>query len=93
MVLVPLTVGGSLQSTVSSGSLSGSHTSPAIVATEQLLWKRLEEFCDKWVDLSKEEYSRAHSTLGIILATPVLLHLLWHGLLQWGSTKPMRDKM
>ena len=43
------------------------NNSPAVVATEQLLRKRLQEFRDKWVELSKEkQYRRAHNTLGLM---------------------------
>lgn len=40
---------------------------PAIESTEKILRKKLEEFRDKWVELSKEKhYNRAHNTLGLM---------------------------
>jgi hypothetical protein len=41
--------------------------SSSVVATEQVVYQKLEEFRDSWVKLSKTmNYSRAHSTLGLI---------------------------
>lgn len=40
---------------------------PNVEATERILRKQLEEFRDKWVELSKEKkYQRAHNTLGLM---------------------------
>jgi hypothetical protein len=40
---------------------------PSVVATEQIVRKKLEEFRDNWVKTSKEmNYKRAHSTLGLV---------------------------
>mmetsp|Transcript_16104 Transcript_16104/g.44562 ORF Transcript_16104/g.44562 Transcript_16104/m.44562 type:complete len:316 (+) Transcript_16104:3200-4147(+) len=42
-------------------------SSSSVVATEQVVHKKLEEFRDNWVKLSKSmNYTSAHSTLGLI---------------------------
>mmetsp|Transcript_17000 Transcript_17000/g.35092 ORF Transcript_17000/g.35092 Transcript_17000/m.35092 type:complete len:313 (-) Transcript_17000:439-1377(-) len=39
----------------------------SVIATEQIVYQKLEEFRDKWVELSKSmNYSKAHSTLGLM---------------------------
>lgn len=46
----------------------------SILATEQFVYKKLEEFRDSWVELSKNmNYSSAHSTLGLIGAIAYFL--------------------
>ncbi len=46
----------------------------SVIATEQIVYQKLEEFRDKWVDLSKSmNYSRAHSTLGFMGAMAYFL--------------------
>ena len=48
--------------------------SSSVVATEQIVYQKLEEFRDKWVELSKEmNYSSAHSTMGLIGAIAYFL--------------------
>jgi hypothetical protein len=40
---------------------------PNVIATEQIVRKKLEELRDKWVQVSKDmKYHRAHSTLGLV---------------------------
>lgn len=40
---------------------------PSVIATESIVRKKLEEFRDNWVALSKEKrYQRAHNTLGLM---------------------------
>jgi hypothetical protein len=59
---------------------------PAIEATEKLLRKKLEEFRDKWVDLSKEkQYRRAHNTLGLMGA---LAYAVGYHVRNAGPTSP-----
>ncbi|VEU37126.1 unnamed protein product [Pseudo-nitzschia multistriata] len=49
-------------------------SSSSVIATEQIVNKKLEEFRDNWVKLSKTmNYSTAHSTLGLIGAIAYLL--------------------
>ncbi len=39
----------------------------SVISTEQIVYQKLEEFRDKWVELSKSmNYSKAHSTLGLM---------------------------
>ena len=48
--------------------------SSSVVATEQIVYQKLEEFRDKWVELSKQmNYSSAHSTMGLIGAIAYFL--------------------
>lgn len=49
-------------------------SSSSVIATEQIVHKKLEEFRDNWVELSKSmNYSAAHSTLGLIGAIAYFL--------------------
>lgn len=42
-------------------------STPSVEATEVILQKKLEEFRDKWVELSEtKKYERAHNTLGLM---------------------------
>lgn len=58
----------------------------SVVATEQIVYKKLEEFRDNWVEVSKTmNYSRAHSTLGLIGA---LAYFLGYHTSNPGPTSP-----
>jgi len=82
VLLVPL----ALPNERRNDQFSSSEVSPGVEATEQLLRKKLQEFRDKWVDLSKEkQYVRAHNTLGLMGA---LAYALGYHTRNAGPTSP-----
>mmetsp|Transcript_25933 Transcript_25933/g.29128 ORF Transcript_25933/g.29128 Transcript_25933/m.29128 type:complete len:326 (+) Transcript_25933:67-1044(+) len=69
----------------------------SVIATEQIVNKKLEEFRDSWIDLSKRMcYDKAHSTLGFVgsLAYALGLHNKNPGPISpsaWLVTKALAD--